>query len=73
MFDGSFHRYGCLVTPTWIIVYLDAKEVSRFPTYPEAKRPLFMRITLAMQDEFVAKATSPTRLRVDHVRAYALP
>jgi beta-glucanase (GH16 family) len=73
MFDGSFHRYGCLVTPNWIIIYLDGKEVSRFPTYPEAKRPLFMRITLAMQDEFVAKASSPTRLRVDYVRAYALP
>ena len=73
LFDGSFHRYGCLVTPAWIIIYLDGKEVSRFPTYPEAKLPLFMRITLAMQDEFVAKASSPTRLRVDYVRAYALP
>jgi Glycosyl hydrolases family 16 len=73
MFDGSFHRYGCLVTPRWIVIYLDRKEVSRFPTYPEAKRPLFMRVTLAMQDEFVAKATSPTRLRVDYVRTYALP
>jgi beta-glucanase (GH16 family) len=73
LFDGSFHRYGCLVTPAWIIIYLDGKEVSRFPTYPEAKLPLFMRITLAMQDEFVERATSPTRLRVDYVRAYALP
>jgi beta-glucanase (GH16 family) len=73
MFDGSFHRYGCLVTPHWIVIYLDRKEVSRFPTYPEAKRPLFMRVTLAMQDEFVASATSPTRLWVDYVRAYALP
>jgi beta-glucanase (GH16 family) len=73
MFDGSFHRYGCLVTPDWIVIYLDRKEVSRFPTFPEAKLPLYMRVTLAMQDEFVAKATSPTRLRVDYVRAYALP
>jgi hypothetical protein len=32
-----------------------------------------MRVTLAMQDEFVASATSPTRLWVDYVRAYALP
>jgi hypothetical protein len=73
MFDGSFHRYGCLVTPNWIVIYLDRKEVSRFPTFPEAKLPLYMRVTLAMQDEFVAKASSPTRLRVDYVRAYALP
>jgi beta-glucanase (GH16 family) len=73
MFDGQFHRYGCLVTPDWIIIYLDGKKLSRFPTYPEAKRPLFLRVTLAMQDEFVSSATSPTRLWVDHVRAFALP
>jgi beta-glucanase (GH16 family) len=73
MFDGEFHRYGCLVTPDWITIYLDGKELSRFPTFPEAKLPLYMRVTLAMQDKFVAKASSPTRLRVDYVRAYALP
>ena len=73
MFDGQFHRYGCLVTPHWITIYLDGKELSRFPTFPEAKLPLYMRVTLAMQNEFVASATSPTRLWVDYVRAYALP
>jgi Glycosyl hydrolases family 16/RTX calcium-binding nonapeptide repeat (4 copies) len=73
LFDGQFHRYGCLVTPHWITVYLDRKELSRFPTFPEAKLPLYMRVTLAMQDEFVDSATSPTRLRVDYVRAYELP
>ena len=73
MFDSQFHRYGCMVTRKWITIYLDGKELSRFPTFPEAKRPLFMRVTLAMQNAFVANATSPTRLRVDYVRAYALP
>ena len=73
MFDGQLHRYGCLVTPHWIVIYLDRKELSRFPTFPEARLPLYMRLTLAMQDEFVASATSPTRLWVDYVRAYALP
>jgi beta-glucanase (GH16 family) len=73
MFDGRFHRYGCLVTPHWITIYLDRKELSRFPTYPEAKRPLFLRLTLAMQDEFAASAKSPTHLWVDYVRAYARP
>ena len=73
MFDGQFHRYGCMVTPDWITIYLDGKELSRFPTFPEAKLPLYMRVTLAMQNEFVASATSPTRLWVDYVRAYALP
>jgi beta-glucanase (GH16 family) len=73
MFDGSFHRYGCLVTPNWITIYLDGNELSRFPTFPEAKRPLYMRVTLAMQDEFVAGATSPTHIWVDYVRAYQRP
>jgi beta-glucanase (GH16 family) len=73
MFDGQFHRYGCMVTPRWITIYLDGKELSRFPTFPEAKLPLYMRVTLAMQDEFVASATSPTRLWIDYVRAYARP
>jgi hypothetical protein len=73
MFDSQFHRYGCMVTPDWITIYLDGKELSRFPTFPEAKLPLYMRVTLAMQDSFVASASSPTRLWVDHVRGYALP
>ena len=73
MFNGAFHRYGCLVTPKWIVIYLDRKEVSRFPTFDDARRRLFMRLTLAMQDAFVAQATSPTHLWVDYVRAYALP
>ncbi len=71
MFDGQFHRYGCMVTRKWITIYLEGKELSRFPTFPEAKRPLFMRVTLAMQDEFVDKATTPTHIWLDYVRAYA--
>jgi len=73
LFDGNFHRYGCLVTPDWIVVYFDRLELARFPTYPEAKVPLFMLVSLQMQDGFVAQATSPTRLWVDYVRAYSLP
>jgi beta-glucanase (GH16 family) len=73
LFDGNFHRYGCLVRPDYIAVYFDRVELARFQTYPEAKLPLYMLVSLQMQDGFVAQATSPTRLRVDYVRAYALP
>jgi beta-glucanase (GH16 family) len=73
MFDSQFHRYGCMVTRNWITIYLDRKELSRFPTFPEVRRPLFMRLTLAMQNAFVASATSPTHIWVDYVRAYARP
>jgi Ca2+-binding RTX toxin-like protein len=71
MFDSQFHRYGCMVTHDWITIYLDGKELSRFPTFPEARRPLFMRVTLAMEDAFVSSATTPTHIWVDSVRAYA--
>jgi hypothetical protein len=60
-----------MVTRKWITIYLEGKELSRFPTFPEAKRPLFMRVTLAMQDEFVDKAATPTHIWLDYVRAYA--
>jgi hypothetical protein len=73
MFDSQFHRYGCMVTRNWITIYLEGKELSRFPTFPEARRPLFMRVTLAMQDAFIAGATSPTHIWIDYVRAYARP
>ncbi len=73
MFDGKFHRYGCLVTPHWIVIYFDRLELARFATPPEAKVPLFMLVSLQMQDGFVSQATSPTHLWVDYVRAWALP
>jgi Ca2+-binding RTX toxin-like protein len=73
MFDSQFHLYGCMVTRKWITIYLDRKELSRFPTFPEAKRPLFMRVTLAMQNAVVDKATTPTHIWLDYVRAYARP
>ena len=59
MFNGAFHRYGCLVTPKWIVIYLDRKEVSRFPTFADAERPLFMRLTLAMQGRIRGEGNEP--------------
>jgi hypothetical protein len=73
MFDGEFHRYGVLVKADSIVVYLDGLELSRIQTYPEARTPHHMLVSLQMQDEFKAQATSPTYLWVDWVRAYALP
>ena len=53
------------------LLFCYEKELQRFPTFPEARRPLFMRVTLAMQDEFVDEATTPTHIWLDYVRAYA--
>lgn len=70
LFDGVFHRYGCKVTERLIIIYFDGIEVARFPTYPEAKTPLYMLVSLQMQRGF-EKQASTTHLHVDWVRAYA--
>jgi len=70
MMDEAFHTYGLMVTEDLIICYFDGFEYARMETFPEAKLPKFMLVTLAMQDDFVSSAVSPTVLQVDYVRAY---
>ncbi len=48
MFDGQFHTYGAKVTPDWITIYYDGKEVSRFPSNDYVATPLYMAIDLAL-------------------------
>ena len=62
MFDGQFHRYGCLVTPDWIVIYLDRKELSRFPTYPGSKASAVHARHTRDAGRVRCRATSPTRL-----------
>lgn len=69
-FDDEFHTYGIMVTPDFIITYLDGFELGRIETYTEAHLPKFMLVTLAMEDAFITQAVSPTTLRVDYLRAY---
>lgn len=72
LFDGRFHRFGCKKTPTWIIIYFDGLEITRFPNYPDADVPLYMLVSLQMQDAFVGSAVT-TYLWVDWIKAWAPP
>jgi len=46
----GFHQYGTEVTPEWIIMYFDRKEVARFPTQEEMKTPLYMLLTAVVSN-----------------------
>ncbi len=71
MFDGQFHTYGGMVTPEWMIAYMDGKEIGRMRTGDEFKTPLYMILDLAMLPEEASKASGTYEMVVDYVRAYA--
>jgi hypothetical protein len=43
----DFHVYGCLVTPTLVTWYLDAKPVASAPTYPSTDQDRYLVFDLA--------------------------
>jgi beta-glucanase (GH16 family) len=70
--DG-FNTYGVMVTPEWIICYLNGKEVSRDKTPPEHKRPLHVLLNLALGSGFsIAQTPNPSFMYVDYVHVYKL-
>lgn len=68
---GEWHTYGALITPTLLKVYLDRKEVARFPTLDEFKLAFYPIVSLTLYQEDVAKAVPPIDLEVDYVRIYS--
>jgi|GEM_PF-752638 len=66
----GFHAYGAEVTPKWVIIYFDRKEIGRIPTVEEFKTPLYMVISLALIEKDIAKAVPPIDLIVKNVSAY---
>ncbi|MGO4389216.1 family 16 glycosylhydrolase [Microvirga sp. 2YAF29] len=71
MFDGQFHTYGGLVTPDWMITYMDGKEIARMKTVDAFKTPLYMVLDLAMLPAEASKASGTYEMVVDYVKAYA--
>ncbi|HEY9247762.1 MAG TPA: hypothetical protein VIO38_01455, partial [Rariglobus sp.] len=54
----------------WVIFYFDRKELSRFPTIPEYRTPLFMLVNLAIFQKKgvdVKDLEGPRRMAVDYV------
>jgi hypothetical protein len=72
LFTGAFHRYGVKIDPSLITIYFDGLEMARHPTYPEAKVPLYMLVSLQQQIGFEATSAT-TYLWVDWVKAWAGP
>jgi beta-glucanase (GH16 family) len=70
----SFHIYGCKVTETDTIYYLDNIEVARHPTLPTSEKyPLFFLINLATGGGWptnLSRYNGLADMYVDYVRVY---
>lgn len=72
---SAFHDYGCMVTPTDIIFYIDQVELWRMPTPTLAKEPIFMLIDLAiggLNNPFT-NTPNPSIMLVDRVSVWQNP
>lgn len=68
LYDGKPHTYGVDVEPDLIRIYFDRRELGRIATPPEAQRPVFMLIGVAMKHK--PSALEPMRMTVLDMRAY---
>ena len=66
----GFHSYGGEITPQWVIMYFDRKELGRFPTMAEWKTPLYMLVSSDIRKIKAEKAALPMDLVVKNVSAY---
>ena len=72
--DGEikdFHTYGAEITPDWIIMYLDRKELARIKTVPEYKTPVYLVVNLAIGEKQADQTPGPLEMKIDYVTAYA--
>lgn len=70
---SDFNTYGVMVTPEWIIFYLNRKEVFRDKTPPEHQRPLHVLLNLALGSGFpIDKTPNPSFMYVDYVHVYKM-
>jgi beta-glucanase (GH16 family) len=69
----DFNTYGVLVTPEWIIFYLNRQEVCRDKTPEEHQRPLHVLLNLALGSGFpIDQTPDPSFLYVDYVHVYKM-
>jgi beta-glucanase (GH16 family) len=70
---ADFNTYGVLVTPDWIIFYLNRREVARDKTPPEHGRPLHVLLNLALGSGFpIDRTPNPSFMYVDYVHVYKI-
>ena len=69
---ADFHTYGVMVDDARITYYFDGRPLRSHPTPPEAKRPLYILVDLALGGGWPIDGTpDPSVMTVDYVRAYA--
>ena len=54
----GFHTYGVLVDDQWVSFYYDRKALTRFPTLPTYRTPMYMLVNLAMHKRGLERARS---------------
>ena len=70
--SDDFHSYGVLVEEDFIRFYFDGVELRKDRTPREAKVPLYLMVDLALGGGWpIDRTPNPSRLLIDHVRAYA--
>lgn len=70
LFDNQYHTYGVSVESDWIVYYFDRRELARFPTPPEAKKPLFILVDLALNPSEASRAIGISEVGIDYIRVY---
>lgn len=68
--EEQWRLYGVLITPAFVITYLDRVEIARFPTLRNFRTPLYPLISLTLYEKDALKAISPIELDVDYIRIY---
>jgi beta-glucanase (GH16 family) len=68
----SFHTYGADVTPQWVIVYFDRREIWRTPTPPGPYHGFEILVDFGLGSGWpIDKAPQRSVMEVDYVRVYA--
>lgn len=70
LFDGEFHTFGARITPEWVEIYLDRREIMRFPSLPEFNQPLFILADLAYNTKEKRVDDAPSDMVIDYIRVW---
>jgi hypothetical protein len=66
----GFHRWGVLIEPRWTTFYYDGRALSRYPTLPAYRTPMYLLVNLAMHKRDLEAASGPYDMTVDYVRVW---
>jgi beta-glucanase (GH16 family) len=75
--SSAFHTYAVDWGPSYCVFYFDGREIWRHVTPPDANKPMFMIINLAVGGKWPGKPDEttefPAHLDIDYVRVWQRP